>query len=130
EIHPHFANGLRGTLPNPAGGTDLVHLPTATLNWTAAPYVEVGYRLPAGCGDASLGYRFITSQGTEVPAGDPTLRLHSRLDVNQADLNYTSREIALGEGWGLRWGLGLRLAYVFFDSQADRTLAAAAAGSG
>ena len=50
--------------------------------------------------------------------------------MNVGDLDYASRETSLGPSWGMKWRIGLRTADVFFDSQADEPLAAAAAGSG
>ena len=44
--------------------------------------------------------------------------LTSRLDVNVIDLEYASREFALGPNWDMKWKVGARLASVFFDSKA------------
>ena len=130
-VTPHVKDNLVNTVPNPARGTNVVTLPFAPLAWTVSPRFTAGYRLPSGFGDLSLGYRFLDSTGTNTIAGpDGAQALRSRLDVNQFDLRYDSRELSLWPCWEMRWSLGVRLAYVFWDSQATEPFGTAAAGSG
>ena len=130
-LKPHVKNHLSGQPQFPGSPPDQVRLPSAGLDWTVAPRVEVGYRLPSGFGEFILGYRGFGSQGTGTFAGaDGPATLTSRLDLNQVDLTYASREYSLWPNWEMKWFVGLRLSYVYFDSRADEDFAAAAAGSG
>lgn len=133
EIDPtvaHVKNRLsNASVPGNTLGT--VHLPSAALDWTAAPRFELGYRLPSGFGELLLCYRFLATDGTGTVAGpDDIAILKSRLDLNVAELNYASRELSLWPHCDMKWSVGLEYANVFFDSRADEPLAAAAAGSG
>ena len=87
-------------------------LPAAGLDWTVAPRLEVGYRLPSAFGDVRrLSYRFLATDGNGSTSGlDGTASLHSRLDFNQIDLDYLSREFSLAPHWDMKWHFGLRLA--------------------
>jgi Legionella pneumophila major outer membrane protein precursor len=131
-VTPHVKDQLSGAVQNPASGnSDIVSMARAPLGWTVSPSLEAGYRLPSGFGAISLGYRFLEGLGTTTNAGpDGPAALRSRLDVNQFDLRYTSSELSLWPHWEMRWGVGARLASVFFDSQATESFDDAAAGSG
>jgi hypothetical protein len=131
-IKGHVKNQLSTTVQNPAtGNADLVGLPSASLDWAISPRLEVGYRLPSGFGGVALSYRFLATQGSGLVDGtDGPTRLSSLLDINQADLDYVSEEFSLWPKWDMRWRLGLRYAYVYFDSRADEAFDLAAAGSG
>jgi hypothetical protein len=117
----HVKNQLSNTVQNPVtGGTDLIGLPSAPLDWAVSPRVEAGYRLPSGFGAFALSYRFLATQGSEVvDSGAGPARLSSLLDIDVADLDYASEELSLWPCWDMRWRLGLRYAYVYFDSRAD-----------
>jgi hypothetical protein len=129
-VTPHVKNRLTDMV-QVGGQTNTLHLPSAELDWTASPRFEVGYRLPSGWGGIGLSYRFLSSAGSEVaPGPDGPFGLKSRLDFHIASLDYISREFSLWPNWGMRWRIGLRLASVYFDSQANEPFAAAAAGSG
>jgi hypothetical protein len=126
----HVKNQLSNTVLNPVtGGADLVGLPSAPLDWTVSPRVEAGYRLPSGFGAFALSYRFLATQGSEVVdgSGGPA-RLSSLLDINLADFDYISEELSLWPCWDMRWRLGLRYAYVYFDSRAGELPDLAAGG--
>jgi hypothetical protein len=116
---PHIKNRLTDTV---AIGSivDTVHLPTADLDWTVSPRFEVGYRLPEGFGEFLLSYRFLTTEGNAViPDFDiADAGLHSRLILNVVDLDYASREYSLGPHFDMKWRVGVRIADIFFDSQA------------
>ncbi|HLJ94605.1 MAG TPA: Lpg1974 family pore-forming outer membrane protein [Gemmataceae bacterium] len=107
--------GIQGFLPN------LVHLPTAELDWTGAPRFELGYRFPEGFGELLLSYRFLVTEGRDVipyfDFGDDGF-LKSRLDMHAIDLDYGSREFSLDPHWDMKWRAGVRLANVYFDSLA------------
>jgi hypothetical protein len=109
-------SGLQNFLPN------VVHLPTAELDWTGAPRFELGYRFPEGCGELLFSYRFLVSDGrATIPQfdfGDVGL-LKSHLDMQVFDFDYGSREYSLDPHWDMKWRAGVRLANVFFDSLAE-----------
>lgn len=114
---------------------NVVHLPSAPLDWTVAPRFELGYRLPSGFGEFLAAFRFLDTDGNGTTQGwDPGAfaALHSRLDLNVVDLDYASWEISLfpdvlNHAWDMQWRIGLRYANAFFDSQAAEPFAAAAA---
>jgi hypothetical protein len=118
-VGPHLKNRLIGTLAF-SGVTDVVQLPSAQLDWTASPRVEVGYRLPEGCGEVLLAYRSLVTEGAGVLPGfdldGSDGFVASRLNVNIVDVDYASQECALGPHWDMRWKAGARVAAVFFDS--------------
>jgi hypothetical protein len=120
-LGPHIKNRLSAAVPTPAG-TDTVHLPTADLAWTVAPCFELGYRFPEGTGALLLSYRFVEASGSATiaafdPSGGPAA-LRSRLDVNVLDVDYSSHELSLGPGWDMTWLVGVRVASLYFDSEA------------
>ena len=130
---PHIVNGMHDTV-TVNGGTSQVQLPSGRLDWTVAPRVELGYRLPEGFGEIDLAYRFLGAHGTGTVTGafaapDAPASLTKRLDIQTADLDYASNELSICSWW-MKWRLGLRGADLYFDSTADEPLAAAASGSG
>jgi hypothetical protein len=130
-VIPHVKNHLSGLVPRPGTTiTDTVALPSAGLDWTVLPRAEAGYRLPSGFGAFSLSFRFLDTDGNGTAAGlDGPAALHSRLSLHEAGLDYSNNETSLWPNWDMKWTVGLRLLYVFFDSQADESPVAAAAGS-
>ena len=65
---PHIVNEMHDAV-TVNGVTSRVQLPGGTLDWTAAPRVELGYRLPEGFGEIDLAYRFLGAQGTGTVSG-------------------------------------------------------------
>jgi hypothetical protein len=130
-IVSHFKNRLVDTVQIGSGEPTTVHVPGADLDWTVAPRVELGYRLPSGFGEFAVAYRFFGTDGTGVVQGpDAAELLKSRLSVNVVDLDYASREFLTCQ-WPyvhMKWRFGLRWADAFFDTQADEPFAAAAVG--
>jgi len=130
---PHVVNDMHDAV-KVNGVTSRVQLPGGTLDWTAAPRIELGYRLPEGFGEIDLAYRFLGAQGTGTASGpfaapDAPGSLTKRLDIQTADLDYASNELSIGTWW-IKWRLGLRGSDIYFDSRVDEPFAAAAAGSG
>jgi hypothetical protein len=129
-VGPHVKNKLTdnltvGTL------TNTVSLPSADLNWTVSPRIEIGYRLPSGFGDFAVSYRNLATKGTTSTIGfDGPGALDSQLEVHIVGLDYISRELSLWPSWGMRWRFGLRFATIHFDSLATEPFGEAAAGSG
>jgi hypothetical protein len=135
-IHPHiFFGGMKQLVATPAGHQVLVAPNAAPQNWTVAPRIEVGYRLPSGFGGFSFSDRFFNSSGTSPfvgPAGSTTQS--TRLGVNYSDWDYTSREYTPwstpSANWQLEWRAGIRLAETWIDSRSTLPFAQAAAGTG
>jgi hypothetical protein len=130
---PHVSNGLHDTVTL-GGVTSQVKLGSARLDWTGAPRVELGYRLPDGFGEFDIAYRFLGSRGTGTIEGpgsapDGPASLVSRLDIQEAELDYASNEISICTWW-MKWHFGLRGTDVYFDSRADENPAVAAGGTG
>ncbi len=130
---PHVSNGVHDTVTI-GGVTSQIKLGSTRLDWTGAPRVELGYRLPDGFGEFDLSYRFVGSSGNGTVFGpgaapDGPAALHSRLDIQEADLQYASNEISICSWW-TKWHFGLRGTDIFFDSRADESKAAAGGGSG
>ena len=127
----HVKNKLVNTVSIGGGPPNTVALPSAELDWTVAPRFELGYLLPSGFGSFALAYRFLTTEGTQGTVGaDGPASLHSRLELNEIDFDYVSREFSLWPLWEMQWRFGGRLTELFFDSRADEPFAEAAAGSG
>jgi hypothetical protein len=115
----HISNGL--TAPVALGGfVDTVQLPTAQLDWTGSPGLEIGYRFDQGLGEISLAYRSLVTEGIEnfIDADGNGVFLKSRLNMNVVDLDYASREYLPWQQFGLKWRAGVRFAGVYFDSRA------------
>lgn len=125
-VGPAIKQHMIGQVPLGGVAAD-VQLPTATLGWTAAPRIEVGYRLPAALGELSVSYRLLATDGTGTISGFDAAgngALKSRLDVQEVFLDYTSREFSLWPGVDMKAHVGVCLPSIFFDSQAVGTLRA------
>ncbi|MCS6852040.1 MAG: Lpg1974 family pore-forming outer membrane protein [Gemmataceae bacterium] len=99
-----------------------VRLPSADLDWTASPQVELGYRFGQGFGAVVMTYRGLVTDGAADLFGfDPLgpARLTSRLDLQIGDLDYANQEWSLGPWWDMRWRIGGRLTNLYFDTRAQ-----------
>jgi hypothetical protein len=122
-VRPSVNNRLVGTVPLPDGTTDTVMVPGTSFHWTASPRFEFGVHLPDSEGDFSFAYRFLVSDGNgTIPGVDTTQSLHSRLDLNVIDLDYTSSRYSPWPRWDFRWRLGARLAALYFDARSGISL--------
>jgi hypothetical protein len=132
-VKPHFT-GIMGSNTVQIGNLPpdtVAGLPSASLDWTGAPQLQIGHRLPTGFGEFALSFRGLGTQGTgSIPAADGLAVLRSRLDFSQIGADYLSREYSLLPEWDMKWHLGVRLVYLYFDSRADEPFDLAAAGSG
>ena len=124
-VGTHIKNRLTDSV-TVGGVTDNIHLPTADLDWTVSPRIELGYRFCEGAGELLIAFKFLTTSGTEsVPNFDPNSDsgdLHSRLNINVLDLDYGSREISLWPCWDFKWRAGVRFEGIYFDSTATSPL--------
>jgi hypothetical protein len=116
----HVKNRLNRALPISADRTDVVHVPTADLDFTVSPRVTLGYRLPRGLGEFEITYGYLSTTGTQIVAADPgAVRLHSRFTLNSLDIDYAHRVYFVDSPWDMRWRAGVRVAGIFADDQAD-----------
>lgn len=130
-VHPHVINKLKGTVLVGGAVPTIVALPSAALNWTVEPRLDVGYRLGSGFGEFLISYRFLVTEGSQAATGpDGPAGLKSRLNLNVVDCDYASREITLFPEWLMKWHFGVRYMSLYFDSQEGEPFAEAAAGSG
>jgi hypothetical protein len=108
------------------GNTNLVQLGTASLDWTVAPRLEFGYRFSQGAGELIFSYKFLVSSGDATIAdfGAPgnAASLHSRIDLETWDFDYSNHENGLLPCFDMKWWAGLRVATAFYDSSATSPL--------
>ena len=130
-VGPHIYKSIVNNVTAGGRAPDTVNLPNRGLNWTAAPRVEVGYRLPSGFGGFALSYRSLSTSGdSNIFGPDGPANLHSRLSLNAADLDYESWEYTPNDLWTMRWRVGGRLAYIYYDSVLNQSINAVGIGSG
>ncbi len=129
--HAHFKNRLMETVPIGTAPPTTVHPAGADLNWTVSPRLEVGYRLPSGFGEFSLGFRSLNSSGSQqVVNTDGPASANSSIELYQFDFDYASREYSLWPCWKMKWFIGGRVAWTYYDASNAESAATAAAGSG
>jgi Legionella pneumophila major outer membrane protein precursor len=122
-LWPSVRNKLSATVVFPNGSTDTLHVPQSNLDVTVEPTFLVGYHLADSLGDLLLDYCFLTTEGRSnqvVSFGAASTR--SRLDINQFDFDYATATYAPLPRYELKFRLGMRLATVFFDSEASNAL--------
>ena len=99
------------------GNSTIVNLPSANLNWTCAPRVFAGYRLPSGFGEFMVAYRHLGTTGIgSVPDTNGPVSLNSRFALDMIDFDYNSRELSLWPQWDMKWTIGMRTLFLF-DAQ-------------
>jgi hypothetical protein len=123
-IGAHFKNHLVDAVqlggPSSPLMPNLVHVAPAELDWTVAPRIELGYRLPSGFGAVAVAYRGFATQGTNFgPSPTGIASLKSRLDLNVIDFDYNSWEFSLWPNWDMKWFVGTRLTYLYYDASAQ-----------
>jgi hypothetical protein len=130
-LAPAVKNRLRGTVVFPNGATDNLAVPAADLEFTVAPRLAVGYRLPDSAGEFVFSYRFLATdgRGTAVTPEGELFDLRSRLDFNQFDFDYASVRYSPLPLFDLKWWVGARLATAFFDSRVQNDFAEQQAGN-
>jgi hypothetical protein len=126
-----FFGQMRHGVFTPFGRKVIVAPGAAKQDWTAAPRLEIGYRLPSGFGGFSFSDRFFNTSGSGPfvgPAGSATRS--TSIGVNYSDWDYLSREYTPWANWGMEWRAGIRLAETWIDTRAGQSMAGAAAGTG
>jgi hypothetical protein len=131
----HVKNKLQNQFTVDGRPPDTVLLPMATLDISLMPRFQAGYRLPSGFGELALSYRFLATSGNEPISSRLTGlnsagNLRSRLDFNVFDFDYASREFSLYPQASMKWRVGARLAYVYWDSEAVQSAALALTDNG
>jgi hypothetical protein len=122
-VGSHINNNISNYVSASGGAPDLIQLPTGNLDWTGSPRFELGYRMADGWGQFSIAYRLLdtvghaTLPGFDLDGSDGYLKSH--LDTNVLDFDYGSREFHPAPQTDLQWRLGLRVATVHFDSDAE-----------
>lgn len=126
-----FFGQMRHGVITPSGARVNVAPGAAKQDWTAAPRIEIGYRLPSGFGGFSFSDRFFNTSGSGPFTGPiGTVTRSTSMGVNYSDWDYFSPEYTQWENWNLMWRFGVRLAETWIDTQAEQSTARAAAGTG
>lgn len=119
----HLRNQLGGPVTNGiTGATDFIKFQGNPVNPTISPRFEIGYRFPGNWGGFQLGYRFLTTQGSDHLTTGPEDNIQAPaqqqgvLNFNLIDFFYVSREFSFGPYWNLRWGAGARALFLYFNS--------------
>jgi hypothetical protein len=123
-------NNAAGIYPL-GGNSTTVKLPSAKLNWTAAPRVFAGYRLPSGFGEVMVGWQHLGTTGSgSVPDVGGPVSLNTRFAYDIIDIDYNSRELSLWDQWDMKWTFGLRQIFLFYDTQGAQSFGQAAGTNG
>ncbi|MFO0928185.1 MAG: Lpg1974 family pore-forming outer membrane protein [Gemmataceae bacterium] len=120
-VLPKLKFDISNDAPLPKTGLQL-HLPAASLDSTVMPAFEFGYGLGASAGFFALNYAFLMSEGTgnaTVNGVDSAIR--SRLNLNVFNFDYGTTPYEFSPRWEMAWRIGIRVADVFFDSQAQNS---------
>lgn len=121
-LFPRLKHDVRGSvLVRPYDFVDDVRVPSAPLDATVAPKLTLGWRFADNRGAVQATYRNLATEGSDfIPnfgsIGDASI--WSRVDLNEAGINYSTSEHPLGALWSFRWELGARLASIYSDSYA------------
>lgn len=117
-VGPHVFKSIAGDVTAGSRPSDFVSLTNRGLDWTVAPTLELGYRLPDGIGGFSISYRAMSTSGDSNVFTSENLQapLHSRFDMNVVDFDYLSREFTPWELCTMSWRLGGRAAYMYYDA--------------
>jgi hypothetical protein len=114
-VRAHVKNRLYANV-----GPDLVHLPTAELDWTVSPEFTLGYRFGQASGEVLVSYRLLITDGAgtidNFDAAGNAAALQSRLNLHLVDVAYASREFGLAPLFEMKWFVGLRFGTAYFDS--------------
>jgi hypothetical protein len=87
---------------------------SSSLDWTVAPRLEVGYRLPDGQGAFLFGYRYLASEGNETAPG---IDVRSRLSTSTFDFLYQTERVRPFDNWYFHARIGARILSSFYDTR-------------
>lgn len=87
---------------------------SSSLDYTVAPRVELGYRLPDSQGAFLVGYRYLGSEGTDSAGGTD---IRSRFNLNVVDFIYETSPFRPWGNWYITSRVGGRMALSFYDTQ-------------
>ena len=130
-VRPTIFFGQMRHRVNIPGGHVQVAPGAAKQGFTAAPRIEIGYRLPSGFGGFSFSDRFFNTSGSgpfSGPAG--TLTRSTSIGVNYSDWDYFTPEWMPWANWRMQWRAGVRLAETWIDNRAYQSVARASSGTG
>ena len=124
-LKPVFKDHIQGTVTLPDGTTNTLGVPRTDLPWTVSPRLELGYKLPDSLGEFLIGYQFLVSNGSQTLATDAgTVDARTRLNMNLLDLDYNSAWYSPGPRWEMKWTVGARIAWVYYDTQISNDILA------
>lgn len=117
---PHLKAALIGPAIFPNNVVTTVHPPTATLNWTGIPRIEIGWFLPPSFGYFAVTYRGFADDGrrTVTAVDGIPYSLRTRLDLNQAAFDFGTMPYSFAPRWFVSGRLGMAAADVYFDNVA------------
>jgi hypothetical protein len=118
-VAPTVSNHLNNTIVLPDGSTKTIAIPGVGLDFTVAPLLEIGFRLPESAGQFSFGYRFLTTQGNSSQTADGIeTDFRSRLDYNEVNFDFGTSRWEFEPHWFLQSRIGARVAWIYYDTQA------------
>lgn len=119
-MKPHLKAALIGPVDFPNGIVDIVHPPTAQLNWTTAARLEIGWFLPPSLGYFAITYRGFADDGRQIVTALDRVpyALRTRLDLNQIAFDYGTTAYSFAPRWFVSGRLGMAAANVYFDNVA------------
>ncbi len=114
---PTMSNHMSNSVTLPDGSTKNIAIPGASLDFTIAPKLEVGYRLPDQLGAFIFGYRFLATDGKEAETVDGiAANVRSRLDFNEFDFDYATARYDPEPRWFVQARIGARVSWTYYDT--------------
>lgn len=105
--------------------------PEVALEWVATPTFDFGYILPGGQGEFAFNYQFLVAQGSgtgtflNLPSS-----VESRIAQNEIDLLYRSPFKQFGPQVSLKYEIGVKLGFFYYDTTANPMLGGRIVGVG
>lgn len=122
QISPKEAPWNGGILPQPSPYSNIL-FPMASLEWTVSPTFDLGYRLPGQQGEFALNYQFLVSQGfSSASYLGLASQVKSRITQNEVDFLYRSAPTAFGPRLDIRFEIGAKMGFFFYDTLASNAL--------
>ncbi len=119
-VQPSVSNHLNNTITFPDGTTKTIALPGVGLDFTVAPKIELGWRLPDRLGEFSFGYRFLIAEGKQTQTADGIeTNSRSRFNFNELDFDYATARSEFEPHWWFQARIGARVDWSFYDTRAN-----------